>query len=74
MSQSIQEIIQEKVNYEAKYVEKYGTTTLSTCNHSNWDKNVWNYRQQIIEALKGRGYNVSCETNHGVLDIKITSL
>ena len=64
--------LQNVVDTECEYADKEGSSRLSTCSHRHWDKNVWNHRSQIIQAIKDRGYIVSQSTNHGVLDIVTT--
>ena len=65
--------IKEKVNKiiatEIKYCEKNGVSKLSTCDYSNWDEVTWNYREDIIDGIRSKGYRVSMEINWGVLDI-----
>jgi len=72
MEQSLEEKLQECVNSQCEYAESNGSTRLSTCSARNWDKDVWNHRGAIIDAIRSRGYRVSEETNFGVLDITIT--
>jgi len=70
---NIQEKLQETVDYITERTEDVGSTILSVCkdSHYGWDKDEWTHRNTIINALKTKGYNVSQETNHGVLDITI---
>jgi hypothetical protein len=37
----------------AQEVEQDGRTTFSTCDHSNWDRDKWAYRRQIVHELPG---------------------
>ena len=67
-----EEKLQQVVDTEIKYATERGDSRLSTCNHSNWDRDVWNHRHTIIEAIRNRGFNVSTSTNWGVLDIVTT--
>ena len=53
-------------------VNKYGSNTLSTCDHYNWDKDIWNHRYSIVDKLIDLGFNVDTQMNWGVLDITIT--
>ena len=66
--------IKEKINRiiaeEIKYCKKNGFSKLSTCNYQNWDLVVWNYKTDIINGIRERGYKVSTSTNWGVLDIE----
>ena len=66
--QEIQNLIDGMVNN----VENDGTAKLSVCDARGWDKDLWNYRRQIMDALRGRGYIVSSSTNYEVLDIVVT--
>ena len=68
----IQEKILREIDTECRYAEKNGTSRFSTCDHYNWDSDIWNNRQQIITGIRDRGYNVSQSTNWGVLDIITT--
>ncbi len=57
---------------EMEYADKYGSTTLSTCNYSGWDMDVWNHKSAIIKKIRESGYNVSVSVSWGVTDILIT--
>jgi hypothetical protein len=70
---TIQEKIQSVVDTNVESAEKNGSTTLSTCTDRTWDQDIWNYRYQIMDAIRAKGYNVSSSTNFGVLDIVITT-
>ena len=61
------------INRQVELVNRYGSNTLSTCDHYNWDKDIWNYRHFIIDKLIDLGFNVDSAINHGVLDITITA-
>jgi len=67
----IQEKLQNLVNKHSTYVEEKGKSHIATCNHYNWDIDIWNHRQTIMDTFRKRGYQVSSSTNHGVLDIII---
>ena len=69
----LQAKLQSVINSACKYADKRGSTTLSTCNMSGWDNDIWNYQSQIIKAIRNRGYNVSVSVNWGVTDI-VTSV
>jgi hypothetical protein len=69
---NIQEKLQKIVDSEAEYAERTGSSQLSTCDHSNWDRDVWNHRHEIISALRSRGFSVTESVRHGVTDIVIT--
>jgi hypothetical protein len=71
-TQTLEEKLQDCVNSQCEYAEKNGSTKLSVCSERNWDSDKWNYRQDIMDAIRGRGYNVSQQTNWGVLDITTT--
>ena len=64
--------IQNLIDNMANNVENTGSAKLSVCDERNWDKDLWNYRHQIMDALRGRGYIVNSSTNYGVLDIVVT--
>jgi|DEB0MinimDraft_6_1074348.scaffolds.fasta_scaffold245529_1 hypothetical protein len=71
-SMTVQEKIQKCIDTECNYAEKNEWTRLSVCDHYNWDRDLWNYRHEIIDAIKNRGYNVSVSCKWGVTDITIT--
>lgn len=51
---------------------KNGYSTLSTCDYSGWDKDVWHNRQAIVKKIRSCGYNVSITVAWGVTDITTT--
>ena len=51
---------------------KDGYSNFSTCGHYNYDRDVWNFRHQIMDAIISRGYLVSSVVRHGVTDVTIT--
>lgn len=61
------------INRQIELVNRFGSNTLSTCDHYNWDKDIWNYRHFIIDKLIEEGFNVDSQINYGVLDITITA-
>ena len=69
---NIQHEIQNLIDNMANNVENTSSAKLSVCDERNWDKNLWEYRHQIMDALRGRGYIVNSSTNYGVLDIVVT--
>ena len=60
------------ISKQVEMVNKYGSNTLSTCDHYNWDKDIWNHRHSIVDKLIDLGFNVDTQMNWGVLDITIT--
>ena len=70
------EAIKKKINdfiiSKVLEVEKEGKASFSTCDHYNWDRDIWDYRNTIISKLRDRGYGVSTNTKWGVLDVTIT--
>ena len=60
------------VDTECNCADKYHRSKLSTCDARHWDKDVWNYRNDVINAIRKRGYIVTTSTNWGVLDIVTT--
>jgi hypothetical protein len=66
--------LQQVVDTEIKYATERGYSSLSTCDYRNWDKDIWNHRHTIIEAIKNNGFHVSISTNWGVLDIVTTPI
>ena len=68
---STQEKLQQKINSECEYADRKGTSHFSVCDHSSWDRDLWTYRQDIIDAIIKRGYSVSVSIRWGVTDIEI---
>jgi hypothetical protein len=64
----IEEKLNQIVDIECKYADEYGTSHFDTCNAFSygWDKDVWNYRHEVIDAIMRRGYNVSTTNSYGV--------
>ena len=56
---------------QIEYANKEGNTKFSTCNYSGWDKDIWNHKHSIMDYIRSKGFNVTSETNHGVLDVYI---
>ena len=69
----LKEKLNKVISKQVEMVNKYGSNTLSTCDHYNWDRDIWNHRHSIIDKLIGLGFNVDSQMNHGVLDITITA-
>lgn len=53
-------------------VNKDGHTKFSTCDHYNWDRDIFNHREEIIQNLRNEGLNVGISSKWGVLDINIS--
>jgi len=68
----IKEKLNQIINKQIELVNKYGSNTLSTCDHYNWDKDIWNHRHSIVDKLIDLGFNVDTQMNWEVLDITIT--
>jgi len=66
---NLKEKLQKIVDIECQYADRDGTSTLSTCDHFGWDKDIWNYRHEIITAIRNRGYDVSSSVKWCVTDI-----
>jgi hypothetical protein len=49
------------------------TTTIATCDYSNWDREYHRMFPQIATELRKRGFSVSSTVNHGVTDWVITA-
>ena len=60
------------IGEQCEYAKMNGSSKLSTCNHSNWDRDTWNFKDQIIKSIRDKGFNVSVSVNHGVTDIVTT--
>ena len=68
----LKEKLNQIINKRIEVVNKYGSCTLSTCDHYNWDRDIWNHRHSIVDKLIDLGFNVDTQMNWGVLDITIT--
>lgn len=66
-----QEKIQSKIDELCKRADNIGHAKLSVCNAMNWDIDFWNYKHDIVDTIRRRGYNVSLERSDGVDDIMI---
>ena len=60
------------VRETANVVEKEGKSKFSICDHRNWDRDLWDYRETIFRKLRERKYNVSTSINWGVMDVTVT--
>ena len=69
----IKEKLNKVISKQVEMVNKYGSNTLSTCDHYNWDKDIWNHRHSIVDKLIDLGFNVDTQMNWEVLDITITA-
>ena len=69
----LKEKLNKVISKQIEIVNKYGSNTLSTCDHYNWDRDIWNHRYSIVDKLIDLGFNVDTQMNHGVLDITITA-
>ena len=69
----LKEKLNQIINRQIELVNRFGSNTLSTCDHYNWDKDIWRHRHSIVDKLIDLGFNVESQMNHGVLDITITA-
>jgi hypothetical protein len=69
---TLQEKIQDAINVECTYADKNGSSRLSVCDHYNWDRDLWAYRYDIVDAIRNRGYSVSMSVRWGVTDIEVS--
>ena len=69
----LKEKLSKLINEQVDIVNRKGSTTISTCDYSGWDKDIWNHRNSIIDKFVDLGFNVDSRTNHGVLDVTITA-
>jgi hypothetical protein len=70
--ENLRDKILKAVEIECQYATRDGSSKLSVCDHSNWDKDLYNFRHQIIDKIRERGFNVSVNSKWGVLDIVTT--
>lgn len=69
----LKEKLNQIIDRQVELVNRFGSNTLSTADHYNWDRDIWNYRHSIVDKLIDLGFNVDSQMNHGVLDITITA-
>lgn len=69
----LKEKLNQIINRQIELVNRFGSNTLSTCDHYNWDRDIWRHRHSIIDKFIEQGFNVESQMNHGVLDITITA-
>jgi hypothetical protein len=69
----LKEKLNQIIDRQVELVNRFGSNTLSTCDHYNWDRDIWNYRHSIVDKLIDLGFNVDSQMNYGVLDITITA-
>lgn len=67
----IEKKLKEFVEKHKSYIETDGKSSFSTCDHYNWDQDIWNHRNTLMNKFNEFGYNVTSKMNHGVLDIVI---
>ena len=72
--EGIAEKISKFVEVEVEYANEYGKSSFATCNHSNWNRDIWAHRHSIMDKIRSRGFNVTSETNHGVLDVSVVKI
>ena len=76
-TQGMEKKLKEKLRFfiqkQIEQVYRKGSSRFETCDHYNWDKDIWNYRNSIVDKLIDLGFNVDSQMNHGVLDITITA-
>jgi hypothetical protein len=70
----LEQKIQNKINDLTNEVERDGYTKFSVCDHYNWDRDLYNFRMQISNALSKRGYNVTSSVKWGVIDYQVTKI
>lgn len=70
--EQLKEKLNKEINYHLNNIKEGGSSKFSTCDHYNWDKDIWNHRHSIVDKLIDLGFNVDSQMNYGVLDITIT--
>ena len=70
--EQLKEKLNKEINYHLNNIKESGSSRFSTCDHYNWDKDIWNHRHSIVDKLIDLGFNVDSQMNYGVLDITIT--
>ncbi len=67
-----EEKLTKMIDWKCERIEEEGSAVLSVCGAPNWDVMEWRYKEEIMSVFRKRGYRVTSQTNHGVLDIVIT--
>jgi len=64
----LKEKLTQVIDIECRYADQTGSSHFDTCELSNygWDKDIWNYRHEIADAIRKRGYEVTTQTSFGV--------
>jgi len=70
--EDIRKKLLDTVDMLMKICDERGKSNLATCDHHNWDQDIYNYRHEIVRKLRSNGYNVGMERKWGVLDIIVT--
>ena len=72
MSKKLKEKLRFFIQEQIEEVYRKDSSRFETCDHYNWDKDIWRYRHFIIDFSKERGLRVDTQMNWGVLDVTIT--
>lgn len=72
MADNLNEKLQKVIDIECEYADRDGSSRFRTCDHYNWDKDIWRYRHQIVDAIRGRGYIVTVTSSFDLTCITTT--
>lgn len=64
----LEEKLNKIVDIECNYADMYGISHFDTCDAFSygWDRDVWNHRHEVMDAIMRRGYDVSTINSYGV--------
>lgn len=63
--------LEKEIERLVKYCDERGFSNLTTCQHPNWDKEIWDNKEYIIDQMIVRGYNVQTQSQYGAIDIMV---
>jgi hypothetical protein len=63
--------LEKEIERLVKYCDDRGFSSLTTCQHPNWDKDIWENKEYIIDQMIVRGYNVQTQSQYGAIDIMV---
>jgi len=68
---SRQEKVQQLINLKCEEAEKTGESKITTSYGYSWDMDIYNSKEQIIQTIRNRGFEVRSKTSFEVTDITI---
>lgn len=70
---NIESKIQKFIDDHCAQADSSGRSSFSTCDclSYGWDRDIWAFKDQIMSAIRKRGYSVSHSFKYGVMDVAI---